>query len=56
MSDAPLCPECHGPVNGLGPVVGRRWGKKPAEPSNGYCTACHIGLTKTGHHWVRSAR
>jgi hypothetical protein len=55
MSDAPLCPECHGPLSGLGPAV-RRWAKKPAEPSNGYCTSCHIGLTKTDNRWARSAR
>jgi hypothetical protein len=54
MSEAPLCPECHGPVSGLGPIGGRRWGRKAAEPSNGYCAVCHIGLTKTDQHWARS--
>ena len=50
-----LCPECHGALSGLGPIGARRRGRKPASPSNGYCMACHIGLTKTDGHWARSA-
>jgi hypothetical protein len=55
MSETPLCPECQEPLSGLGPVNGRRWGRKPVDPSNGYCMACHIGLTKTDGRWTRSA-
>jgi len=55
-SEASLCPECQGPLSGVGPVRGRRWGRKPAEPSDGYCMACHVGWTKTDHQWARSAR
>jgi hypothetical protein len=55
MSETPLCPECQEPLTGLGPVNGRHWGRKPVDPSNGYCMACHIGLTKTDGHWARSA-
>jgi hypothetical protein len=48
------CPECQGPLSGLGPVSGRRWGRKRAEPSNGYCLSCHVGFTNTDHHWART--
>jgi hypothetical protein len=51
----PSCPECDGPLSGLGPLGARHWGRKPASPANGYCMECHIGLTRTDGHWNRSA-
>ena len=55
MSELPLCPECHAPLSGLGPVGSRHRGRRGAEPTNGYCVICHIGLTRTGDVWARSS-
>lgn len=57
MSALPQCPRCRDPLVGASTPRGRRArGNKPfPEGSMGYCSSCHIGLTKMNGVWAAVA-
>lgn len=44
MTASAACPECHGPIAGLGDT----------RAAAGYCMACHIELARHDGLWART--
>ena len=52
MREYPECPRCHDALSGTSTPSGGRSRNRPfPDRSTGYCSTCHIGLTKIDGLW-----
>jgi hypothetical protein len=53
VTEFPECPRCSLLLAGVSTPKGGPAGRRPfPDRSSGYCTNCHIGLTKIGGVWA----